>query len=283
MKKTTVFLLVFVLITAASFSMVGSRRLAGGDFQEAASLARQTEFARFIQQIGFSDEQLVKISELVDSTRSAIAKAHEEGIALMEQALEEAIAGNVEQSRQTERNARALISETRTFIQEYLDSMRETVTVAQQERMFSLAGSRMPFNASVDSRFDRSMLQQRLGVIVEPQAKLRIPGHDGRSFDALGKQSVMSHARVLAEKTTVRYPARVELSEAFGELPLRRLFEMIPEREREIVEERLRGLMERVERLLPDREVLRKTRFDAICLTFLLEENAEILRRIAEQ
>ncbi len=283
MKRFTAVSLLLLIVISASFGLPVARRTVGEVPGEIISLSRQADFARFIQQIGFSDEQLVRISGLVQSTRSGIFETHEEGIALMEQALEEAIAGNVEQSRETEQRARALIAEARTHVQKYLDSMRETVTVAQQERMLSLSGSKARFKFGTDSRFDQRVFQHSLAVISEAPDRYRFRGRDGRVFVVPGKQFEMPYYQVLPEKITARYLARIELPEAFRELPLGRLFEMIPERERSIVEEKVKSVVERFERLLPDARVVRKTSFDAICLTFLLEENAEVLRRIAEQ
>jgi len=277
MKKLLVVVLFAALVGSAVFSFVGERRVLGDGLHEAAKLSRQAEFARFIHEVGFSDAQLHLINELVQETRSALKETSEESLRSMERAVEEAIDGDIEKSRQTEQEAREAILDARLHVREFVDSMRNIVTVAQQEKMFELARNSLwgylGQNSSLAVENPREHFIKWDNTLVTQRRR------DLQAFiPSIGNTQV----RYLMTEVAGRNVRDINIPEVFDRVPMDKLYEVLPDNAKERIRDALKDSFGRLQRRIVQVGQRGMPSFEEICLTFLVEDNAEVIRRIVE-
>lgn len=282
MRRLTVILVVVLLIVSTSLSFVGPRKLGGDYLQQGNSLSRQAEFSRFIHEAGFTEQQLREINLLVENTLTSLQEAHDEVIALMERAVHEAVAGDIDKSRETEKEARQIAAESRSCVQDFVASMRNIVTVAQQEKMLELLGSlvdqRFPAFSQCTQDIGRDFLMNRsdhLAARYQSQEYARARLHFAQTKNPFNP------------RITGRLHPRTDLFDMNEEMPGERILRVLPEDARKVVQDRLRENFPMLEQMLPkvrERSISTSIREpDMIYLMFLQEDNSEVIRRIVEQ
>ncbi|HAA86464.1 MAG TPA: hypothetical protein DCE14_09000 [Kosmotogaceae bacterium] len=282
MRKLTVILIVVLLVVSTSLSFVGPRKLGDDYLQQGNSLSRQAEFARFIHVVGFTEQQLFEINRLVQSTRQSLLEAFDEAIHFMELAVEEAVAGDIDKSKETEKEARQIAVESRSYVQDFVVSMRNIVTVAQQEKMYELLGSAIGRRFFPFGRFAQGTCMNYPWSRSADSTVWKLPNSNSWTFPENYHRHSPSKSGA-----SVRYLPRRDLFELIEEMPGQGTPKPLPEDARKIIQERLRESFQTLEQMLPKAREMHQSvtikQSDMIYLIFLQEDNAEVLRRIVEE